>query len=73
MNDFRIGQHDEAIRALQADMTIVKTDTRQILLLLSQQKGERKATAKVAALVGAVGGSMSTLLVKVVLAKLGMS
>lgn len=73
MNDFRIGQHEEAIRTLQADVTEVRQDTRKILLLLAEQKGERRKTAKLSAIVGAAVGSLSTLLFRLVMAKLGIT
>lgn len=83
MNDFRIGQHEEAIRRLQRDVSSlagtvedVRSDTRKILMTLAEQKVERrasnKATAKVAAIVGAVGGSATTVVMKILATRMGL-
>lgn len=74
-----MGQHEEAIRRLQGDVGVlhsevegVRGDTRKILLTLAQQKGERKTAAKIAAVVGAVGGSATALVLKALAVKLGI-
>jgi hypothetical protein len=72
MNDFRMGQHEEAIRQLQRDVNAIRLDTRLILDALAQQKGEKRSVAKIAAVIGAAGGTLSTMLFKVVMTKLGV-
>lgn len=71
MNDFMLGQHAASIRALQEDMTAVKGDTRQILILMAEKKGERRTMVKLGAGVGAVAGSLVTMVGKVLMIKLG--
>jgi hypothetical protein len=72
MNDFRMGRHEEAIRTLQADMNEVKRDTRAILALLDERKGERRTMVKLGAVLGAATGSLVTMLGKLVLVRLGL-
>lgn len=71
MSDFRMGQHEEAIRALQTDMTQVKADTRAILALLAEQKAERRAMVRLGAIVGATAASIIGFVFRAAMAKLG--
>lgn len=71
MNDFRMGQHEARIELLSNDMAEVKADVREIKNMLAEQRGERRSTAKFAAVVGATAGSALTLFVKGVLFKMG--
>jgi hypothetical protein len=54
MNDFTLGQHTAQIRALQDDLTEVKSDVKQILATMSEIRGGRKVAGWVAAGVSAV-------------------
>jgi hypothetical protein len=79
MNDFRMGQHEEAIRQLQQDVTSVRTevegvrmDTRAILIAMAEKRGERRTLVKFGALVGGGVGSVCTLLIRLAMVKLGV-
>lgn len=68
MSDFKLGEHEEAIRALQIDVAQIATDVREIREIVAEKRGERHA---VTIGFGAVGGTAMTLLLRLVAAKFG--
>jgi hypothetical protein len=69
MSEFKMGQHDEAIRALQSDVAEIAVDVREIRAILDEKRGERRA-ASIG--FGMFGGAGVTILFRIMAAKAGI-
>lgn len=68
-DNFTLGLHAADIASMKADIADIKSDMREIRDIVVQKRGERRVTMYG---IGAVGGITSPLLLKLILAKLGL-
>jgi hypothetical protein len=66
MSDFRLGEHSEAIRSLQLDVTDIKETVLRIELSLAEKKGERRVALWAAGVAGTAAAALVSLGVELV-------
>lgn len=66
MSEFTLGEHSEAIRTLQTDLTVVKETVLRIELALAEKKGERRVALWAAGVVGTAAAALVSLGVELV-------
>lgn len=65
MSDFTLGRHEQAIDQMLTDQRAMKEDIAAIHSILSEQKGEKAAQRRVAAMAGGLAATVLGLLVKI--------
>lgn len=64
MSEFKLGEHEQAIRQLADDMATVKTDVGEIKEMLAEQRGARRVAVWAAGAAGSVAATAITFLMR---------
>lgn len=63
----QLGRHEASIERVQIDVAEVRVDVKQVLAILAERRGERKTVAKLAAALGLAGGTLASLVFRLIL------
>lgn len=64
MSEFKLGEHEQAIRQLAEDMATVKTDVAEIKMMLAEKRGERRIALWAAGAAGSIAATVISLALK---------